>query len=342
MADDFDDFFDSPRESRIQKKSTTDHKFTASGDLHCEKDYSKHASKPPAHPNSRLISAASKRTLSGQTSPNGFERNITDYPQVYSSSQRVIEAKVPCDVVKQDSEDDGSSSDDSFTADDNVPYADERSGRRSPIPRTVNSRHQSEETSSSRYDAAESSARDLSGSFSDNSAESDDDDSDVTDVSPLNTPHSPPNAQITPPCSRFNSRTTSKPSSKEPVRLLNGDRDSLDFDMLLQTVLQMEKQGRPKSRQAQTQLAAPPHSSRHNYSFTNEQVEAIEKENRRLMTSIMRHANATKKAKARPSKIQSSGTSTKRLSSAAVNRAKEQQKIEAENLVNSSSQSSYF
>jgi len=327
MADNFDDFFDSPRESRIEKNSAADQTFTASEDIHCEKDYHKHVGKPPTHPNSRPNKGTNKRT-----SP-GFERNLTDYDQVRSSSQRVIEAKVPCDVVNQDSEDDGSYSDDSFTDDD--PYTAERSGRRSPLPRTQNSHQRSAEMSNGRCDAAESSARDLSGSFSDSAADSGDDDSDVTDVSPLNTPHSPPNAQVTPPCSRSNCRTMSKSSDNEPVRLLHGDRDSLDLDMLLQTVLQMEKQGRPKSRQAETQLAVPSRRSRHNYSFTNEQVEAIDKENRRLMTSIMRHANATKKAKAKSSKLSASGTGAKRLSSAAVNRAKQQQKIEAENLVNS-------
>jgi len=331
MADNFDDFFDSPRESRIEKKSTIDQECTASENLRCDRDCRKNVGKPPTHPNSRPVSEASKRT-----SPTVFERTFTDDPQVHSS-RRVIEAKVPCDVLNQDNED-GSYSDDSFIEEDDSPSIEARSGRRSPMPRTLNSRQrlESKELSASGYDAGRfvtgSSTQDLSRSFSDDMTDSDDD-SEVTDVSPLNTPHSP-NIQTTPPCSSSIGRNISKSSNNEPVRLLHGDRDSLDLDLLLQTVLHMEKQGRTKSRQAPTQLAVPCRSSRHNYSFTNEQVEAIDKENRRLMTSIMRNANATKKAKVKVNKLSTSGAGTKRLSSAAVNRAKQQQKIEAENLVN--------
>jgi len=342
MDDDFEGFFDSPRERRVEKKSpksshTIDQERTASENLHCDNDSRSQISKPPTHPNSRPVSAASKGMLSGETPTTVYERNVTDDSQVHSS-RRVIEAKVPCDVVNQDNED-GSYSDESFIEEDDGPYTEAQSGRRSPTARTVNSDQstKSKEVSVSGHNAGvftnESNTQDLSGSFTDDTADSDDD-SDVTDVSPINTPHSP-NIQTTPSCSGSTSRNVSKSSINEPVQLLRGDRDSLDLDVLLQTVLRMEKQGRPKSRQTQTQLAVPPRSSRHNYSFTNEKVAAIDKENHRLMTSIMRNANATKKAKAKKvNKLSTSGIGTKRVSSAAVNRAKQQQKIEAENLVN--------
>jgi len=341
MADDFDDFFDSPRRSRIEKNSKSGHtvnpEYTGSEDFLCDEDHRKPVGKPPAHPNSRPVSAAGKRALSGRTSPDTFERNFTDDPQAHSS-RRVIEAKVPCDVMKQDGED-GSYSDDSFTPDDDGSSTEDISGRHSPTPRTVNSGQQSvsKEISVRGYDAepfvTENNAQDLSdysGSFSDDTTDNDDD-SDVTDVSPLNTPHSP---DVQTASSSSVSKNISKSSKNEPVGLLRGDRDSLDLDMLLQTVLHMEKQGRPQSRQSQTQLAVTSRGSQRNYSFTNERVKAIDKENHRLMASIMRHASAGKKAKAKANKLPTSSIGTKRLSTAAVNRAKHQQKIEAENLVN--------
>ena len=338
MDDNFDDFFDSPRENRKEKNSwksshTSEQEYTASDDLRCDKDFPKDVGKPPTHPNSRPVSAASKRTLSEQTSPAGSER--TD-DSVEQGSRRVIEAKIPCNVVEQDNED-GSYSDDSFIEEDDGPSIEERSSRRSPRTKDSGQRFKSKETSVSGYDTGrflpESNAQDMSGSYSDDTTDSDGG-SEVTNVSPLNTPHHS-NIQ-TSSRSATMGRNISESSNGEPVRLLHGDRDSLDLDVLLQTVLHMEKQGRPQSRREQTHLTMTSRSTRHNYSFTNERVEAIDKENRRLMTSIMRHANATKKAKAKVNrpKLSTSGAGTKRLSSAAVNRAKEQQKIEAENLVN--------
>ena len=340
MEDDFDEFFDSPRHSQTEKNNwkkghVVVPECTANEDLQCDKDLRKPVGKPPTHPNSRPHSAASKRTLSGRTSPTAVERNFTADPQAHSS-RRVIEAKVPCDLVNQDEEDD---SDDSFIAEDDGSSTEESSGRQLSTLQAGKAEQQlmSKETSVPDYATGppitENSAQDLSDYYTSSSDDmtDTDDDSEVT-VSPLNTPHSR-DVQTTSSRSSSVSKNISKSSSNEPVNLLRGDRDSLDLDMLLQTVLQMEKQGRPQSRQTQTQLVAPSRGSRHNYSFTNERVEAIDKENRRLMTSIMRHANATKKAKAKVKKLPHSSVGTKRLSSAAVNRAKEQQKIEAENLV---------
>ena len=325
MEEDFDEFFDSPRQSHSDNSSSKSN--------HTDSNFGKHVGKPPTHPNSRPVSAANKGT---PTSPVSFEGKD---PEGYSS-RRVIEAKVPCDVVTRDY--DGVDSDDSFIEeDDDGSSIEGNSGRRSPQPPTGNSdqRSVSQVRSDHGYDARPSvtgnNAQDLSDyseSYTDDTTD-DDDDSEV-DVSPLNTPHSP-NVHTASACSSSASKNVSKSSNNEPVRLLHGDRDSLDLDVLLHTVLQMEKQGRPLSRQTQSQQAMPSsRSSRVNYSFTNERVQAIDKENRRLMTSIMRHANTVKKAKANINKLSTSGTGTKRVSSAAVNRAKQQQQIEAENLVN--------
>jgi len=341
MEDDFDDFFDSPRQCQVRKTSpkntyTVDEECTASEDSHCDKNFCKPVGKPPTHPSSRPASAAAKRTLSGRTSPAMFERNLTDDQQAHSS-RRVIEAKVPCEVFQQEDEHD---SDDSFIAQDDDSCSGGSSGRRSPTPRAVNSNGQviSKEISVPRCDAgsyvADDNPHDLpdySGSFSDCLTDSDDD-SDII-VSPLNTPHNP-NVQATSSSSSSVSKRISKSSNNEPVGLLRGDRDSLDLDMLLQTVLYMETQGRSQSRQAQIEPVVSSRGSRRNYSFSNERIQAIDKENQRLMTRIMKHANATKKTKAKVKKLSTSNVGTKRPSSAAINRAIEQQKIEAENSVN--------
>ena len=331
--DEYDDFFDTPRKNVSEKKSTkTSHnahpESTTNENSRCNKDFVKSAGKPPSHPNSRPISAANKRTLNGRTSPTALVENFADGPHAHGS-RCVIEAKVPCDSVRQDNED-GSYSDDCFAEDDDGSSVDECSGRRSPTPRTLNS-DQSKEISVAGIDArphvTENIAQDLSdcsGSFTDDTADSDDD---VIDVSPLNTPHCP----SIPTASSSVTKDISQSSKNEPIRLLQADRDSLDLDTLLQTVLHMEKQGRSQSRQSQ--MAVPSSGSRRNYSFTNERIQAIDKENHRLMTRIMKHANDTKKAKAKVKKLPSSGARTKRLSSAAVNRAKQQKEIEAENLV---------
>ena len=324
MEDDFDEFFDTPRQKPPEKKSskssrTVDSECTVSEYSECDKDFGGPTGKPPVYPNSRTVSVASKQIVNGTSA---------DDPQVHNS-RRVIEAKVPCDSVKEDNEE--SYTDDSFDEEDDL----EISGRRSPKPLTVNSDQcfVPKETSFSGYDSrpheAKNSAQDLSDgsrSLTDDAADSDED-SEIIDVSPLNTPHSL--------SSTFTKNVLqSKSSDIPPVGLLNADRDSLDLDMLLQSVLHMEKQGRSQSRQSQAQLLVPPSSSRHNYSFSKERVDAIDKENHRLAARIMKHANDNKKAKAKVKKISTLDVGSKRPSSAAVNRAKQQQQIEAENLVN--------
>ena len=337
MEDDFDEFFDTPRQKPREKKSSkesrnVDSEYTASEYSDCNKYYGEPDGKPPAYPNSRPVSATGKQTVSGRKVPDVSEGKFADELES-RSSRRVIEAKVPCEVVKCDNE---SYSDDSFDEEDDVSANEKSTDRRSPAPRTVNSdqRFMSKETSIPGYDSrphtSKSNAPDLSdgsASLTDSATDSDED-SDIIDVSPLNSPHSH-NGQLTTAVTK----TILKSSDIQPVGLLNANRDSLDLDMLLQTVLHMERQGRSQSRQSQSKLAVPSGGSRCNYSFSNERVQAIDKENHRLAERIMKHASNNKKAKAKVKKLSTSSVSSKRLSSAAVNRAKQQQHIEAENLV---------
>jgi len=333
MEDDFDDFFDTPRQKPQDKRSSksshnVDSECTVSEYSKCNKYFDEPDGKPPAYPNSRPVSAAGKNTVSGRKLPGVSEGKFADDSQAHSS-RRVIEAKVPCELVTHANE---LCSDDSFDEEDDGSSVEERSPRQSPTPRTVQSDRRliSKEISIPRYDSrphvTESSAQDLSdgsGSLTDS-----DEDSEIIDVSPLNTPHSP-DVQLTSAITK----NISKSSDIQPVGLLNANRDSLDLDMLLQTVLHMEKQGRSQSRQSQAQMEVPSSASRRNYSFSNERVQAIDKENHRLAERIMNHASNKKKVKANVKKLSTSGVSSKRLSSAAVNRAKQQQQIEAENLV---------
>ena len=333
-----DEFFDTPRQKPPEKKSSknsraVDPERTVSEYSDCNKDSGEPVGKPPAYPDNRPVSAASKQRVNGRKLPAVCEGKLADDPQV-QNSRRVIEAKVPCVSVKQGNEE--SYSDDSFVEEDDGSPIEGSSGRRLSTPRTVKAdqRLVSKETSIPGYDvrphATENRAQDLSdcsGSLTDDAADSDED-SEIVDVSPINTPRDS-NVQI----ASALTKNISKSPDIQPVGLLNADRDSLDLDMLLQTVLHMEKQGRSQSRQAEAELAVTSGSSRRNYSFNRERVEAIEKENLRLATRLMKHANDNKKAKVKVNKLHTSGVSSKRLSSAAVNRAKQQQKIEAENLV---------
>jgi hypothetical protein len=157
--------------------------------------------------------------------------------------------------------------------------------------------------------------------------------SEVTDVSPLNTPMFN--------MSQFKVQKNAHESSKHHIDFRDGDetdRDSIDLDLILKTVLDIEANssspaGHMKSQSVQRQQVQKQSTTRRNYSFSNDQVRAIERENQRLMMRLMKHATGAKSSKKAAKMPSTSSTSIKRPSSAAINRAKELQKIESENMV---------
>lgn len=165
---------------------------------------------------------------------------------------------------------------------------------------------------------------------------SDSDDSDVTDVSPLNTPHLGGRYERMSGKPPKNPDTGRSPASSRLDHLLQGNKDSMDLNLLMHAVLEMEKEhSEGLAPVPHKKFVVPPPAGsklpRKNFSFQNEHVGHIDRENQRLMKEIMKCAiqakEAKQKARCRSKPMQ---TST-RLTTSAVNRMKEQRRIEAEN-----------
>lgn len=202
-----------------------------------------------------------------------------------------------------------------------------------------------EEPKQKNKDSERQKAKKKSAYLSDDSDGSDvditDTDSDVTEVSPLNSPHKPPD----PPRPKSTksrpvrnaSATFNRNGSANINRILSARKDTMDLKVLLQTVLDMENEG-TAARSRRVTTAAPSGDfcrQRKNYSFTNEQVMRIDRENQRLMENIMRKAREAKKVKQElkmAGKKQTCATPL-RPASSAINRVRQQQRIEVENLV---------
>lgn len=170
-----------------------------------------------------------------------------------------------------------------------------------------------------------------------------DTDSDVTEVSPLNSPHKPPDLprqkSAKPRPVRNVSATSNRSSSMNIDRILSSHKDTMDLKVLLQTVLDMEnKDSAARSRRVTTGTGVTSGDfcrQRKNYSFTNDQVMKIDRENQRLMENIMRKAKEAKKVKQELKMAAKKQTyvTPSRPASSAINRNRQQQKIEVENLV---------
>ena len=198
--------------------------------------------------------------------------------------------------------------------------------------------------------------------------------SDVTDVSPLNSPtHKVSSADMhrwercqlggRPPRSPANKggssqrshpdSTTSTPGNGHGnLNLLQATSDKMDLKILMQAVLEMEREKDEASSTDQRVFFQPgglkdtKHlDSRQNFSFTNDKVRDIDTENQRLMHQILKYT-AKKKVDQRSETSQAAGdglvvTTKKRQTSAAVthltpsaiNRMREQRRIERENQV---------
>ncbi|XP_042637928.1 cilia- and flagella-associated protein 97 [Orycteropus afer afer] len=100
--------------------------------------------------------------------------------------------------------------------------------------------------------------------------------------------------------------------------------DTMDLNHLLKAFLQLEKKGPQKHH-----LEPPPIAPRKNYSFTREEVRQIDRENQRLLKELSRQAEKPGSKSTIPRR--SVGHPPK-LYHSALNRQREQQRIERENL----------
>ncbi|KAM3938213.1 cilia- and flagella-associated protein 97 [Leptodactylus fuscus] len=156
----------------------------------------------------------------------------------------------------------------------------------------------------------------------------------VTDVTPLSTPDISP-------IQSFDIAATSealkaKVKRQENVRQescepeLDGKsdpkalQDAMDLNQLLKAFMHLDK----KDQESFT-LDQPAFQLKKNYSFTNEEVRQIDRENQRLLKELSRHAAKSKGKSLTPKKLNTPPT---RLYHSALNRQKEQQRIERENL----------
>ena len=211
---------------------------------------------------------------------------------------------------------------------------------------------------------SESRSRSRSGSrsgtdSSDYSTSSEYDDSDITDVSPLSSPLStarssasgrksrqgpPKYGSMKPPKSpsiKSDASSRSRPTSAKLNKLLRADQDSMDLRLLMQAVLEMEQEREREELSSNTskqpRFVVPQSSSqRKNMSFRNDKTREIDRENTRLMQQIVRYAAEAKKKKmmqrAAPRKRQQPVVG-RVLTTSAVNRKREQERIDRENQV---------
>ena len=226
--------------------------------------------------------------------------------------------------------------------------------------------------SRSRSRSRDNSSRSRSGSESSSCSSltsTDSDASDVTDVSPLNSPAhkiSTPDMRrweqcqlgAKPPRSPANKggySQRSHPGStlgscRENLNLLQANSDTMDLKFLMQAVMEMEREKassretpvffQPGGSKSTKQLS----DSRQNFSFTNDKVRDIDTENQRLMRQILKY---TAKKKVGPKsetsqvtedrvvvkKHQTTTSAVPHLTPSAINRMREQRRIERENQV---------
>ncbi|XP_073434666.1 cilia- and flagella-associated protein 97 [Dendrobates tinctorius] len=156
----------------------------------------------------------------------------------------------------------------------------------------------------------------------------------VTDVTPLSTPDISP-------IQSFDIAATSealkaKVKRQENVRQESCDpefdgkstpkalQDAVDLNKLLKAFMHLDKKD-----QERFSLDHPTIGNQKNFSFTNEEVRQIDRENQRLLKELSRHATKSKGKSLTPKKL---NMAPSRLYHSALNRQKEQQRIERENL----------
>ncbi|XP_051646408.1 cilia- and flagella-associated protein 97 isoform X3 [Manacus candei] len=98
--------------------------------------------------------------------------------------------------------------------------------------------------------------------------------------------------------------------------------DAMDLNQLLKAFLQLEK------KEQKLTIDQPPKGIRKNYSFTNEEVRQIDRENQRLLKELSRQSAKPR----RSTTLKKTSVPSPRLYHSALNRQKEQQRIERENL----------
>ncbi|KAM4052576.1 cilia- and flagella-associated protein 97 isoform 1-T4 [Anomaloglossus baeobatrachus] len=150
----------------------------------------------------------------------------------------------------------------------------------------------------------------------------------VTDVTPLSTPDISPIQSFDIAATKVQRQENVRQESYDPE--LDGKsttkalQDSVDLNKLLKAFMHLDKKD-----QERFSLDHPSIGLQKNFSFTNEEVRQIDRENQRLLKELSRHATKSKGKSFTSKKL---NTTPSRLYHSALNRQKEQQRIERENL----------
>ncbi|XP_072262239.1 cilia- and flagella-associated protein 97 [Pyxicephalus adspersus] len=156
----------------------------------------------------------------------------------------------------------------------------------------------------------------------------------VTDVTPLSTPDISPISSFDIAATSEALRSKVKRQENVSQEIFEPDfesksdpkafQDAMDLNQLLKAFMNLDKK-ETKS----LSVDQPPIGHKKNFSFSNEEVRHIDRENQRLLKELSRHASKTKTKSLTPKKPNSTPP---RLYHSALNRQREQQRIERENL----------
>lgn len=168
-------------------------------------------------------------------------------------------------------------------------------------------------------------------------------DSDMTDVSPILSPRNGSvNGHKRGLASSGAKYSGSKPKfaamplehADEDGDLLDaGDSNALDLNILMKAVSELEKQKRMKAntRRVMFEPTRPRQMEKSNYTFSNDDTNRIEAENQRLLREIVRQMHTSEKRQA--VRVPDRRVQQSTLTAAAVNRRRDQKRIESENMV---------
>ncbi|KAE8629781.1 hypothetical protein XENTR_v10000591 [Xenopus tropicalis] len=156
----------------------------------------------------------------------------------------------------------------------------------------------------------------------------------VTDVTPLSTPDISPIQSFDLAATSEVLKSTFKRQENISQEIYDPDndlrinqkavQDAVDLNQLLKAFMHLDKK-EPSSVQDEN----PVMHNKKNFSFSNDEVRQIERENQRLLKELTRQAAKPRSKSLTPKKPMSAPT---RLYHSAINRQKEQQRIERENM----------
>ncbi|KAM4809355.1 cilia- and flagella-associated protein 97 [Rhinophrynus dorsalis] len=177
----------------------------------------------------------------------------------------------------------------------------------------------------------ENSSRSVGGDLRDYAEESEDT---VTDVTPLSTPDISPIQSFDLAATSEALKSKIKRQENVSQEIYDHDcgqksnqkalQDAVDLNQLLKAFMHLDKK-----EQRNLEVEPPVIRNKKNYSFTNEEVRHIDRENQRLLRELSRQAAKPRSKTLAPKKPSTNPT---RLYHSALNRQKEQQRIERENL----------